>query len=166
MEKNKKNFLFVINSLKIWWWAEKIVADVWTKLYESWFNIYYFTFYDSKELYNFKWKYFSLKEKKGASGIFNLLFKLIKRNYIIYKFSKKNKIDIIISSWIDNDISCFFVKIFLNIKIFFWVHLSINNLAKRHRLFVKYFYIFADKIITIVKEENNNLINNFWIKKS
>lgn len=165
MEKNKKKILFVINSLKIWWWAEKIVADVWTKLYENWFDVYYLTFYDDENtfLYLFKGKHIKIWWNSSKKANFlKKLVNLFKKAYYIKKYSKLYNIDIVISSMEDSDIPNIFSKlIFLNkSKSYIWVH----NSKKYLYLLSKIFYRFADKIITIVNEERNKLINKFWIK--
>ena len=162
-----KRILFVISLLKVWWWAEKICATIWTKLYEKWYDVHYLTFYDypKEELYPFKGRYFSLKEKLSFN-IFVQLFKLFKRAWQVKKYCKKNNIDVCISFMEESNFSNIISKFFWNrSKTIVSVRQSVNAWGKLYKFLIKILYNFADKIITIVKEEKENLVKNYWIKK-
>lgn len=161
-----KNILFVISSLKSWWWAEKVCSTIWTKLQEKWYNIHFFTFYNWENLYDFKWKYFSLNEKL-SSNILVQIYKLVKRAYKIKKYCKKNNIDFSISFMEEANFSNIFSKILFknNSKIFVSIRQSVNAWWNLYKFLIKKIYNFADKIITIVKEEKQNLIKNYNIQK-
>jgi glycosyltransferase involved in cell wall biosynthesis len=163
-----KNILFIISSLQSGWWAEKVCSSIWTKLQEKWYNTHFLTFYDyqKEKLYPFKWNYFSLNEKFSNNFLIKLL-KLFKRAYQIKKYCKKNKIDTTISFMEEANFSNIWSKIlFLNkSKINISIRQSVNAWWKLYQFLIKRLYNFSDWIITIVKEEKENLIKNYWIKK-
>lgn len=162
----KKNILFVISSLKSWWWAEKVCSTIWTKLQEKWYNIHYLTFYNHKDLYDFKWNYFSLNEKL-TNNIIIKIYKLFKRAKEINAYCKKNNIHTSISFMEEANFCNIISKIVFknNTKTIVSIRQSINAWWKLYQFLIKKLYNFADTIITIVKEEKENLIKNYWIKK-
>ncbi len=161
-----KNILFVISSLKSWWWAEKVCSTIWSKLQEKWYNIHFLTFYDSENLYDFKWKYFSLDESISSNIIVNI-YKLFKRAYNIKKYCKQNNIENSISFMEEANFSNIISKVLFknNSKIFVSIRQSVDAWWKLYKFLIKKLYNFSDKIITIVKEEKENLIKNYNIKK-
>ncbi|MFW6285744.1 MAG: glycosyltransferase [Nanoarchaeota archaeon] len=90
--ESKKKILFVIASLKLGGGAERVASIIGTQLYNKKYDIHFLTFYDRREKYNFKGKYFSLNEK-DSSNILIQSKKLISRARAIAKYCKKHKID-------------------------------------------------------------------------
>ena len=164
----KKNVLFIIESLKSWWWAEKACVTVGTKLYEKWYNVHYLTFYDypRNELYDFKWKYFSLNKKQIDSGY--SIFKKVKEVFFdrwkdISKCCKENNIDVCISFMEGANFSNIFSKFLWNkSKIVVSIHNSIKKNIY-YKFAIKLLYNFPDKVITVAKEEKESLMKNYWV---
>lgn len=163
----KKNILIILGSLKHSWWAEKIASMIWSYLHDSdKCNITYLTFYQAEKKYDFSWKEICLDEKLSTHIFINIL-KLFIRAYKIKQISKKEKIDICFSHMEEANFCNIFSKIiFLNSsKIYLQVHQSVNAWWRLYKILIKVLYNFSDKIITIVKEEKENLINNYSIKE-
>lgn len=163
----KKNILIILWSLKHWWWAEKIASIIWSYLNNSKkYNVIYLTFYQAEKKYDFSWKEICLCEKL-SSNIFINFYKLFQRAYKIKQISKKENIDICLSHMEEANFSNIFSKIifFNKSKIYIQIHQSVNAWWKLYKILIKLLYNFADKIITIVKEEKENLIKNYNIEK-
>lgn len=163
----KKNILIILGSLKHWWWAEKIASMIWSYLHDSnKYNITYLTFYESEKKYDFSGKEICLDERL-SKNIFIKIIKLFIRAYKIKQISKKEKIYICFSHMEEANFCNIFSKIiFLNSsKIYIQVHQSVSAWWKLYKILIKVLYNFSDKIITIVKEEKENLINNYSIKE-
>ncbi len=163
----KKNILIILGSLKHWWWAEKIASMIWSYLHDSnKYNITYLTFYESEKKYDFSGKEICLDERL-SKNIFIKIIKLFIRAYKIKQISKKEKIYICFSHMEEANFCNIFSKIiFLNSsKIYIQVHQSVSAWWKLYKTLIKVLYNFSDKIITIVKEEKENLINNYNIKE-
>ena len=161
-----KNILIVIPSLSVWWGAEKTAAQIWSKFYELWYNIKYFTFYNVDKKYNFSWDEHCLNEILKWN-IISKIFKLIIRGYNIKKFCKKHNINTVFSFMEDANFLVIMSK-------FFW-NKSRINVSIRHSISdywkwfwyrsIKLLYKYADNIVVLTNYEKNNLIKSFGIKK-
>ncbi|UFX82756.1 glycosyltransferase [Candidatus Absconditicoccus praedator] len=160
-----KNILIVIYSLEVGGGAEKSATMVGNGLYEKGYNIKYLTFYEAKEKYNFKGDEICLDEKLSFS-IFVQFFKLFKRAWQIRKYCKKNNIDTSLSFLETGNLPNVVSKLFFNkSKIVLSVRNNIDTSnSKLYKTLLKLLYPKADYITTIVKEETQNLIQNYGIK--
>ncbi len=163
--QNKK-ILFVISSLKSGGGAEKVCATIATKLYELGYDVHYLTFYDYENKYEFKGKYNCLNEKFAWNVFWNIK-KLFSRAKATAKYCKENNIDIIISFMEEANFPNIFSKIIFwnKAKINVSIRQSVNAWWRLYKFLIKRTYSFSDNIITIVKEEKENLIKNYWIKE-
>ena len=165
-----KNILIIIESLKAWWWAEKIASSLWTELNKKWYNIHFLTFYDfqKKDLYPFEWKYFSLKQKKITQK--DWVLKKIKvllydRAKAISQYCKENKIDTCISFMEAANFANILSKYFWNkAKIIISVHQNPNIYWKLYKFLIKKLYNKANITISITKLMKETLKNNFNLK--
>lgn len=161
-----KNILIIVPSLKLWWWAEKVAAKIWSELHNKWYNTKYFTFYNTEKKYDFSWEEYCLNEKLNWSMI-SKFFKLFTRAYKIKKFCKKEKIDTIFSFMEDANFPSIVSKFFWNkAKINVSIRHSISDYWKwiYYRL-IKFLYKYANNIIVLTQYEKNNLIKTFNIKE-
>ena len=161
-----KNILIVIPSLKLWWWAEKVAAKIWSKFYGWWYTTKYITFYNVDKKYNFSWEEYCLNENLEWNVV-SKFFKLFSRAYQIKKFCKKNKIDTIFSFIEDANFPSIVSKLLWNrAKINISIRHSISDYWKwiYYRL-IKLLYKYADNIIVLTQFEKNNLIKTFNIKE-
>ena len=165
-----KNILVIIESLKAWWWAEKIASSLWTELNKKWYNVHFLTFYDfpKEELYSFKGKYFSLKQKKITEK--DWFFKKIKtllldRSKEIAKYCKKNNIDTCVSFMEAANFVNILSKNFWNkSKIIISVHQDPNIYWKLYKFLIKKLYNKADITVSITKVMEKTLENNFNLR--
>jgi len=160
---NQINNLIVIPSLGFWWWTENLCSTLWIEFYNKWYNIQYFTFYDKKDKYQFKWEEYCLSESK-TNVLWNI-YKLFKRAFEIKKYCKKYWITKCLSFISDANFSTIISRFFWNkSKIYISVEYSIDayNGSLYHCL-IKLLYKYADKIIVHTQYEYDNLIKNYKI---
>jgi len=160
-----KKILIIIPSLKKWWWAENVATNIWNKLYENWYEINYFTFYNDKNNIKVNWNIYWLSENISKNFIINII-KLFKRSYYISKYVKINNIDVCISHLDEANFSNIISKIIFNnkSKIIIEIHNSIEkSLSKIYLLIYKLIINFADKIVSLTKEDLLNYKKYFKI---
>lgn len=159
---NNKNILIVIPSLTFWWWAEKVAVDLWNDFYNDWYNINYLTFHKDKKTYEYKWKHIKLNQSKN--NFLKILYIPI-NSYKVYKYCKKNNIDVIISHYERANIISIITKIFLkDTKQVSVVHNYKYSLSSINKILIKLFYKYSDKIVCVSKTIEKMLYDNFKLK--
>lgn len=140
---------------------------IWSNFVDLWYNVKYLTFYDAKEKYEFKWEEFCMRERISDSLILNTI-KLLVRAYKIARFCRENGIDMCLSHMEEANFSNIISKILFwnRSKIFVQIHQSINAWWKLYQVLIQSLYNKADKIITIAKEEKENLVKNYSINRT
>lgn len=163
----QKNILIILYTLNRSRWTEKIATILWNNFINIWYNIKYLTFYNSNDKFDFKWEEFCLNETK-SNNLFIEIFNFFKISYKISNFCRNNDIYISFSHWEESNFHNIISKIIFNnpSKIFMQIHSAIEALNKFQKIIIKLIYIKTDKIITIVKEEEQNLIKNYNISKN
>jgi len=162
-----KRILFVISSLQIGWWAEKVCSTIWSVLVEKWYDVHFLTFYDLKkeDMYDYTWIYSCIKETTSENVFINF-FKLFSRAYAIKKYCKQNKIQNSISFMEEANFSNILSKLFFTpSKISVSIRSSINRRWFFYKSCIKLLYNFSDNIVVITKEEKENLIQNYRAKQ-
>jgi len=165
----KKKLLFIITTLKIGGGAERITSLLTTALSEK-YKIYILTFFDSKDLYQFKGKYNSLKE---SLILHRRIFNSIIRPIRIYKVIRTISPNIIISSMDFSTIFTIISKFLFRIKIPL-INITHTNPKKAYKkfsylnFFIRAFYPLeiVDKIITISKSVQEILEKDYGIRKN
>lgn len=163
----QKNILIILYTLNRSRWTEKIATILWNNFINIWYNIKYLTFYNSNDKFDFKWEEFCLNETK-SNNLFIEIFNFFKISYKISNFCRNNDIYISFSHWEESNFHNIISKIIFNnpSKIIMQIHSAIDALNKFQKIIIKLIYKKADKIITIVKEEEQNLIKNYNISKN
>jgi hypothetical protein len=144
--------LFVLHSLELWWWLQKIISQIWNEFFHRWYDISYFTFYNSKNNEKVNWNIFCKNEKISNNFFYNS-FKLFSRSFFINNIYKKIKPDVIITSADQINFSTLILKFIYwkNIKIITTVHqdLSIYKRWSYSYLLIKLLYNKSDKIVVV-----------------
>lgn len=154
-------------SIKIWWWVEKVQANLSIWLVEKWYDFIHLVLDDKSPRNNYKWKIFSLNEKFIFWLWFKKIILLFHLWYKVSKYCKKEQVDVIIWQW-----DFFYMVVSLS-KILFWNKSkciwSIHTTIWIWPNYIKNILIFLlkklDKIILISNEEYNTFINIYWFDK-
>lgn len=154
-------------SIKIWWWVEKVQAGLSVWLVDLWYEFIHLVLKDKSPKNEYKWKIVSLNEE----FIFGFWFKKIISLFLLWhkvaKWSNKEKVDVIIWQW-----DFFYMVIWVS-KLLFWnrskciwvVHTTIWIWPWYIKKILIYLLKRLDKIVLISKEEYNTFINIYWFKK-
>lgn len=162
------NILIIINSLQFGGWAEKVATMVGDQFsQEEWYTVRYLTFYDAQKKYPYKGEEICLNETI-SSNVFIRIFKLFHRAYTIARICKRYHIDYAFSHLEEANFSNVMSKmVFRNTsKIYIQIHGSVNMWGNAYKFFIKKFYKRADRVITLVHEEQENLTKNYDILTS
>lgn len=162
----KKNILILIWTLEQWWWAEKVAATIGNEFTKLGYNIHFITYYNSLNNYPVAGRLKCYNEKM-SQNILVKIFKLLKRSYNISRYCKKNDIGTSISFMEDINFCNIFSKfLFKNkAKIIVSIHNNVNKISWTSKTIIKFIYNFSDNIVTVVREEKENLIKNFNINE-
>ena len=162
-----KKVLHINSQFEIIWWMEKYIENFYNSLY-NYFDVKIFKFY--------KWKNNSKIKNSNITSIeLDICKSFLCKTLDLYRISKKiaehtrdKNIDHSISHWD-------FCNIFNILSKGFWnkseVIIVIHNSVDRKTIWIIWFiitkiiYRFADKVICVSKELQENIENNFWIKK-
>ncbi|ADG14108.1 glycosyl transferase group 1 [Methanocaldococcus infernus ME] len=159
-----RNILIVISSLKKGGGAEKVAYTLGNLLEKVNFKVYFLNFYKYKEEYFFNRKFY-LNEKLEHS-IFSKLKKLVVRAKNIARFSKINKINLIISFMEEANFSSILAKTFNNnLKVIISIRQDVSVYTFLYRFLIKLLYPKADKIVAVSKEIEEILIKEYKIPK-
>lgn len=151
-------------SIKIWWWVEKVQANLSIWLVEQWYDFTHLILEDRTTRNDYKWKIVSLNEKFIFWFGIKKIISLFRLWYKVAKYCKNEKVDVIIWQW-----DFFYMVVSLS-KILFWnkskciwvVHTTIWIWPN----YIKNILIFLlkklDKIVLISKEEYNIFVNTYW----
>lgn len=154
-------------SIKIWWWVEKVQANLSKWLVSLWYDFTHLVLEDRIPRNDYSWEIFSMNEKFIFWFWIKKIISLFRLWYKVAKYCNKEKVDVIIWQW------DFFYMIVSVSKILFWnkskciwvVHTTIwiwTNYIKKVLIFL---LKKLDKIVLISKEEHNTFINEYWFKK-
>ncbi|MFO7711186.1 MAG: glycosyltransferase, partial [Candidatus Woesearchaeota archaeon] len=170
-----KNVLIVISMLKLGGGAERIASMLGTRLFDHKYNVHYLTFYKPEKEYEYKGKLKCLNDKLTYSIVDNSM-KLINRAKEIAKYSKKHKIDTVISFMEESNFSVILSKILFGNKS--KIICSVRTNPKRYiensrglREKITYYlmrilYPWADKIICLSRGVESSLNSDFNLKKT
>ena len=162
----ESNILIVLPSISIKWWIEKSATTIWNELSMKWYNVFYLTTYKSLKLkHHIFWKEIAINFIKSTNVLVKI-FSLLYIWYYIKKYSSLYNINTSISFWDNWNFYNTISKILWNkSKIIISIRTSINESVPRlNKVLLKYLYPKADFVVPIVKEERQNLIQNYWIK--
>jgi len=159
-----KNILIISPSFRKWWWAEKVAADIWNKLHEAWYNVFFLSFQQDHEIQKLKEKLINFNQPK------NIFFKILSifiNPFKINKIVKKYNINIIIShTERANFINWFIKKLNPAVKTIWVVH---NYEYLNHwfnKFFIKITYPQLDKIVCVSKKIEKELQNKFNLQQT
>lgn len=157
----------IIPSLKLWWWAEKVASTIGSELQKRWDNIFYLTFYDFKEKYEFLGKEICLHEN-FSNNLLIKIFKLFKRAYFIKNYKKKYNVTICLSFMEEANFPNILSKmLFKNkAKIMVSIRQSIDSMPKFYQSLIKLLYHKADSVIPNSEEERINIIKTYSIAEN
>ncbi|MDD5213786.1 MAG: glycosyltransferase [Candidatus Gracilibacteria bacterium] len=163
----KKTILIILYTLHRSRGTEKIATILGNNFIEIGYNVKYLTFYNSTDKFDFIGEEFCLNQRK-SKNLFIEIINFFKISYKIAKYCRENNIDISFSHGEEANFHNIISKIFFRnpSKIFIQIHSAVNALNKIQKYFIKKLYNYTDRIITIVKEEESNLINNYNISSS
>ena len=172
----KKKILILIPSLEFGGGAERVVSTIATKLTKN-YNISILTFFNFKNHYPFRGKYYSLKENVGKlRKILNFLkvYEFI-RPISIYKYISSISPDLILSFMEPANFYSILTKIIFRIRIPLIISIRCNpimqyrKITQRHQNFlIKKLYKLnsVDKIIVMSKDLENILVRDYKLNRS
>lgn len=151
-------------SIKIWWWIEKIQSDLSKWLVDLGYEFIHLVLEDTTPRNDYKWEIVSLNEKFIFWFWLKKIISLFRLWYKISKYCKQEKVDVIIWQW------DFFYMVVAISKILFWnkskciwvVHTTIWIWPKYIRKFLIFLLKKLDKIVLISKEEYNTFLYHYW----
>lgn len=151
-------------SIKIWWWIEKIQSDLSKWLVDLGYEFIHLVLEDTTPRNDYKWKIISLNDKFIHGFWFKKIVALFRLWYKTAKYCKEEKINIIIWHW------DFFYMVISISKILFWnktkciwvVHTTIWIWPKYIRKMLIFLLKKLDKIVLISKEEYNTFLYHYW----
>lgn len=158
-----KKIVLFYDSIKNWWWVEKIQSDLSIWLNNIGYDVTHLLMEDKTPRNDFWWKIHVFNEKFIYWFWFKKIVSLFKISYEVNKYCMENKVDIIVWQW-----DFFYMAVSLS-KILFknkskciWVpHLTLNTLP----FFIKKILIILlkklDIVVFISKEEMWKFINNY-----
>lgn len=165
MEKKKIASLFA--SLKVWWWVEKVQANLSIWLSDLWYDFYHILSEDLDPKNDYKWKIISLNSPFILWFGIKKILSLFINSYKIAKICKKEKIEILIWQWDYFFMLSWLVKLFWfkwkNIAV---VHTTIWIWPKYINLLLRFFLNLHNKIILTSKDEYKTFINNYNFDKN
>jgi len=169
-----RNLLIITDDLIIGGGAQRFTSIIATSLSEK-FNVSILTFYEYKNRYPFKGKYYSLKENLGffVKVINSLRINEIIRPFRIYKRIKRTSPDIIISITDFTNVFTIVTKLIFRIKIPLIISVRSNPVLKykeTNRIFnflinILYPLKVVNKIVTVSKRIQEILEKNYGIKQ-
>jgi glycosyltransferase involved in cell wall biosynthesis len=154
---NNKKILFVIKTMEFGGGAEKALSTISDALNKD-YEVSLLTFRKLENEYPFNVPRFNLEEEKMASGFFSKIFKAFDRAKKVSDFVKENNVDIVISFMKEANISVLLSKLFFRRKLKTLVVIQNDPKSEYpfvHKVLAKFFYPYADKIITISKEASS-----------
>lgn len=161
-----KKIASLFASLRVWWWVEKVQANLSIWLTDIWYNFTHIVCKDVQPRNEYKWKIISINKPFIIGFWLKKIISLFTNTYKIVKICKKENIDILIWQWDYFFMISWLAKIFWfkwkNIAV---VHTTISIWPKVINRILRFFLSLHDKIILISKEEYNTFINKYWFKK-
>lgn len=165
MEKKKIASLFA--SLKVWWWVEKVQANLSIWLSDLWYDFYHILSEDLEPRNEYKWKIISLNNPFILWFWPKKILSLFINTFKITQICKKEKIEVLIWQW-----DYFFMLSWLVKLLWFpWktiavVHTTIWIWPKHINFLLRFFLKVHDKIILISREEYYTFLNKYKFNKS
>jgi len=163
----KKKIVSLFESIKIWWWVEKVQADLSIWLVEAWYDFTHLVLQESNHQNIHKWNIYSFREEFIFWFWFQKIISLFRLWYKVSKYCNKEKVDVIL--WQGD----FFYMIVSISKILFWirekcvwvVHTTISVWPK----FIMNILIFLlkrlDGVVLISKEEYKTFVETYWFEE-
>lgn len=163
--KNKK-IASLFASLKIWWWVEKVQANLSIWLADLWYDFYHILCEDLWPKNDYKWKIISLNSPFILWFWPKKILSLFKNAYNVVKICKKEKIEVLIWQWD----YFFMISGLVKLLWFKWkniavIHTTIWIWPKYLNLLLRLLLSFHNKIVLISKEEYNTFLNEYNFKK-
>lgn len=164
--KNKK-IASLFASLKVWWWVEKVQANLSIWLTDLWYDFYHILSEDIWTKNDYKWKIISLNSPFILWFWFKKILSLFVNAFKITQICKKEKIEVLI--WQGDYF--FMLSWLVKLLWFSWktiavVHTTIWIWPKQINLLLRFFLKLHDKIILISKEEYHTFLNEYKFDKS
>lgn len=162
-----KKILHINSQFEIIWWMEKYI-EIFYNSFSSFFDIKIFKFYKWKNNSNINNKNIFSLELNICKTFLCKAFDLFRISKSISSYCQKEKIEDSISHWDFCNIFNILSKLFWNrSKIIIIIHNSVDKKTIWIAGFIitKIIYRFADKIICVSKELEQDIKENFWIKK-
>ena len=164
----KKNILIIIPSLRFAGWPEKNASIIGSQLFDSWYNVHFFTFYDVHEKYQIKWERHCFYQTPSKNFLKNVFF-LVQRALKIRSIIEEESIDTVISYTEQANFSTILARLMykINFKLIVSIRYSLKDYKRQYyHLLVKYLYKYADIINVLTDEEKFYLSTKFTIPKT
>lgn len=162
--------LFLVDSLGIGGGAERITVTLGNQLYNKGHEIFYLTFFDIKDSYEFHGEYNSLRETKEQKNILKKFFDLIKNSRYIKSFCKEKNVDIVIAVGEVANYHAVLSRLLFrnNTKIILSEHTNPNIYVdqKLASNLIKFLYPHADRTVCVSRDTENILKNDYNIKNT
>lgn len=164
MKKKKVASLFAF--LKVWWWVEKVQANLSIWLTDLWYEFYHILSEDIWPKNDYKWEIITLNNPFVLWFWIKKIWSLFTNAFKVSRICKKEKIDVLIWQWD----YFFMISGLVKLLWFKWksiavVHTTIWIWPKYLNLLLRFFLNLNDKIVLISNEEFNTFINKYWFKK-
>lgn len=144
-----KKILIVIPSIHKWGWAEKIATQVGNALSRD-YEVVFFTFHKKQQEYNILWENMCLDQWEKSSLQKICLIPI--NAYKIYRYCKKNKVDVMISHMERANFISILASILLkNVKQISVVHSHKYSLQFINALLIRFLYPYAENIVCVSK---------------
>jgi len=154
--------LIVINNLKLGGGAQRIAAEVGSKLNERGHDVSYFTIYHESPMYDFKGELIDFGQEKRPSSlkISESVFKAAKK---LKDISEEKNIDTIISFLMEGNLCALLSRTLFGVDSKIIVSMRNNPLQKkkRTRLQIKWLYPKADRVVALSKGVEEILKKDF-----
>lgn len=163
MKKKKIASLFA--SLKVWWWVEKVQANLSIWLTDLWYDFYHILSEDIWQKNDYKWKIISLNSPFILWFWFKKILSLFVNAFKITQICKKEKIEVLIWQGDYFFMLSWLVKLFwFSWKTIAIVHTTIWIWPKYINFLLRFFLKVHDKIILTSKDEYNTFVNKYNFK--
>jgi len=144
--------LIVINNLKLGGGAQRIAAEVGSRLNDRGHEVSFFTIYHERPMYDFKGELIDLGEEKRSSSL-KISENVMKAAKEISDVVEERDIDTVISFLMEGNLSALLSKTLFSVKSKLIVSMRNNPLhkKKRTRLQIKWLYPKADRVVALSK---------------
>lgn len=155
MNEKHLNVAFFFESLKVWWWIERVQSELSIWLANKWYNIIHILLDNKSKIYKHAWKKIYMNKKFIYGFGLKKVILLFQCAYVLWKLSKKHNIDTLVWQWDFFYMSVALSKIFFNnsARCIWVVHGTLSIWHRYMRYILLYFLRQLDSIVVISKQE-------------